>query len=228
MKYGRLENENLLIKEVENGIEVGGSLTEQQIIEMGYKPVCEIEKPTEADFFVYKEYDACFVQIWKKEGEEIQEDEIWTSDSGIMPKYTDLERLKSDVIMVTSNINSINLSNKEVNDVVEFLPKWEDYIGKSLTKGFKVQYKNKPYKVLKGLSNIVANHTPDITKSEYGLVSEHDGTKDDAIPYEHWMLIEKDVYYTENGKLYIGLMDAPNGYDADLSTLATLAKEVKE
>lgn len=228
MKYGKLENENLLIKEVEQGKEVGGSLTEQQIIEQGYKPVCEIEKPTEADFFVYKEYDACFVQIWKRNGEEIQEDEIWTSDSGEMPTFSDLERLKADNNFVTANINSINLSNKEVNEVVEFLPKWEDYIGKSLTKGFKVQYKNKPYKVLKGLSNIVEIHTPDITKSEYGLVSEHSGTKDDAIPYEHWMLIEKDVYYTENGKLYIGLMDAPNGYDVDLSQLPTIAQEVKE
>ena len=32
---------------------------------------------------------------------------------------------------------------------------------------------------------------------------------------------------TKNGKLYVGLMDAPNGYDADLDMLQTLVKEVK-
>lgn len=228
MKYGKLNNETLDIKEVEKGVEVGGSLTEQQIIAQGYKPVCEVEKPSDADFFVYKEYDVCFVQIWKRNGEEIQEGEIWTADSGVMPKFSDLERLKADNDFVTANINDMTLSNKEVNDVVEFLPKWEDYIGKSLTKGFKVQYNGKPYKVLKGLSNIVSVHTPDITKSEYGLISSHNGTKDDAIPYEHWTLIEKDVYYTENGKLYIGILNAPNGYDADLKDLPTLVKEVTE
>lgn len=116
MKYGKLENENLLIKEVEQGKEVGGGLTEQQIIELGYKPVCEVEKPSDANFFVYREYDTCFVQIWKRNGEEIQEDEIWTSESGEMPEFADLQRLKADTDFVTQNINSINLSNKEKNE----------------------------------------------------------------------------------------------------------------
>lgn len=44
MKYGKLNNETLDIKEIENGMEVGGSLTEQQIIANGYKPVCEVGK----------------------------------------------------------------------------------------------------------------------------------------------------------------------------------------
>lgn len=153
------------------------------------------------------------------------------ADWEITPIIDQAKRLRNakDIIsQITREINDYGLTNKEVNDVVEFLPKWEDYIGKSLTKGFKVQYEKKPYKVLKGLSNIVEVHTPDITKSEYGLISEHNGTKEDPIPYERWMLIEKDVYYTQNGKLYVGILDAPNGYDADLATLLTLAKEVKE
>ena len=69
--------------------------------------------------------------------------------------------------------------------------------------------------------------TPDIVPANYGLVSEHEGTKEDPIPYVHWIVIRKDKYYTENGILYIGLQDAPNGYDADLSTLSTLAKKVE-
>lgn len=42
----------------------------------------------------------------------------------------------------------------------------------------------------------------------------------------------KKIYYeswiAKHGKLYIGLQDAPNGYAADLETLSTLVKEVKE
>lgn len=72
MKYGKLENENLLIKEVENGMEVGGSLTEQQIIEQGYKPYCEVEKPKEVDYYTYKEYETCIVQEWGVISEEME------------------------------------------------------------------------------------------------------------------------------------------------------------
>lgn len=64
MKYGKLNNETLDVKEVENGKEVSGSLTEQQIIEQGYKPLCEVEKPENADFYTYREYNGCIVKEW--------------------------------------------------------------------------------------------------------------------------------------------------------------------
>lgn len=81
------------------------------------------------------------MQIWKRAGEEVQEDEVWTSDSGVMPKYSDLQRLTRDIAMVSENINSIKLSNKEKNEVKKLYPKWEDYIGKSLDKvGFTIHY----------------------------------------------------------------------------------------
>lgn len=64
MKYGKLNNESIDIKEVENGMEVGGILTEQQIIEKGYKPFCEVEKPEDDAIDKYIEYDSCIVQEW--------------------------------------------------------------------------------------------------------------------------------------------------------------------
>lgn len=231
MKYGKLENENLLIKEVEQGKEVGSGLTEQQIIELGYKPVCETEKTADADFCVYKEYEVCFVQIWEREGDEILKDEIWTAESREMPEFADLQRLKADVNFVTQNINSINLPNKEKNKVKEFFPSWEDYIGESLSEvGFTVRYagNNKLYEILQPVPVVQEHQTPDLVPSNYGWVSEHEGTKDDPIPYEHNLLIKKDKYYTQFGVLYIGIINAPNGYAADLETLSTLVKEVKE
>lgn len=64
MKYAKIENDRLLVKEVEKGTEVGGKLTEEEIIAQGYKPYCEVEKPEEADFFVNREYKTCIVQEW--------------------------------------------------------------------------------------------------------------------------------------------------------------------
>lgn len=74
MKYGKIFNETLDVKEVENGAEVGGSLTQQQIIDKGYKPLCEVEKPDDAAKCTYKEYEECIVQEWVIDSEE-QEDE---------------------------------------------------------------------------------------------------------------------------------------------------------
>lgn len=65
MKYAKIEKDEFLIKEFEKGIEVGGELTEEEIIAQGYKPLCEVEKPNGAEGFVYKDYETCYVQIWK-------------------------------------------------------------------------------------------------------------------------------------------------------------------
>lgn len=227
MKYGKLINNNLDIIEVEKGIEVGGATTEQRLKEQGYKPVCEAEEPEGAEYFVYREYDTCFVQEWRTKDEPLQEGDIWTSDSGVDPSYEDLARLQRDTEFVTMNINTYSLTNQESVSVKTMFPHWEDYIGKSLNEvGFKVLYNDNLYEILQSVPTVLENQTPDIVPANYGLVSEHDGTKEDPIPYVHWLVIRKDKYYTENGILYIGMVNAPNGYEADLSTLPTLAKKV--
>jgi len=231
MKYGKITEGTLQTIEVEKGVQVGGKLTEEEIIAQGYKPVCEVEKPADTDFYVYKEYEVCFVQVWKREGDEILKDEIWTAESGEMPEFAGLQRLKADTDFVTQNINSINLSNKEKNEVKKLFPAWEDYIGKSLDKvGFTIHYlgDDKLYEILQPVPVVQEHQTPNLVPSNYGWVSEHEGTKEDPIPYEQMMVIRKNKYYTQNGKLYVGLQNAPNGYAADLNTLSTLVKEVKD
>ena len=228
MKYGKLINNILDIKEVEKGVEIRSSITEQQLKDQGYKPVCEVEEPEGAEYFVYREYDACFVQDWRMPDEPLQEGDIWTSDSGSDPTFDDIIRLQRDTEFVMMNINTYSLTNKQSVSVSTMFPHWEDYIGKSLNEvGFKVLYKDNLYEILQPVPAVLEGQTPDLVPANYGLVSEHEGTKEDPIPYVHWMVIRKDKYYTDNGILYIGLQDAPNGYDADLSTLSTLAKKVE-
>ena len=208
MKYGKLNNETLDIKEVENGMEVGGSLTEQQIIANGYKPVCEVEKSDDSTFCVYKEYDVCFVQIWKRDGEEVQEDEIWTSESETMPKFSDLERLKRDIAMVNENINSLGLSNNEALSVKEFYPVWSAD-GVEVKQGEKYQYNGKLYEVVQDHTT-QSNWSPENQSSLWvEVVEDHAGTLEDPIPYNEelnplWqgMILEEGKYYTQSGTVY--------------------------
>lgn len=208
MKYGKLNNETLDIKEVENGMEVGGSLTEQQIIANGYKPVCEVEKSGDSTFCVYKEYDVCFVQIWKRDGEEVQEDEIWTSESETMPKFSDLERFKRDIAMVNENINSLGLSNNEALSVKEFYPVWSaDSV--PVEKGEKYQFNGHLYEVVQSHTT-QSNWSPENLSSLWVEVVEgHAGTLEDPIPYNEelnplWqgMILEEGKYYTQSGTVY--------------------------
>lgn len=226
MKYGKLENEKLLIKEVEQGKEVGGSLTEQQIIELGYKPVCEVEKPSDADFFVYREYDTCFVQIWKRNGEEIQEDEIWTSESGVIPKFSDLERLKADNDFVTANINTMTLSSNEALEVKEFYPVWS-------ANSVQVK-KGERYQCDDLLWEVIQDHTtqelwkPSLeTASLWKVVEvEHEGTKEDPIHYTPPMEIFEGKYYTQNEVLYKCIRDSGIPLSHDLSALVGTYVEI--
>lgn len=131
--------------------------------------------------------------------------------------------------LIAECMSVVPMTNKEAVERTTLFPKWEDYIGKSLSEvGFRIQYNKKLYEILQPVPSVIANQTPDLVPANYGLVSEHAGTIDDPIPYEHWLVIKKDKYYTENGKLYIGLIDAPNGYDVDLAQLPTIAKEVTD
>ena len=170
----------------------------------------------------YEFDDAEFTQLMNSEA--------WTHGEDYVQPNEDYAKVKAMQILTAqtkADINKMKLSNKEKNDVKKFYPKWEDYIGESLNEvGFIVNYNDKIYEIIQAVPNVVEGQTPDLVPANYGLVSEHEGTKQDPIPYERMMVIRKDKYYKQNGKLYIGLMDAPNGYNADLSTLSTLVKLV--
>lgn len=129
-------------------------------------------------------------------------------------------------------INTYALTDEQALAVKDLFPTWDDCVkkGKELPADFKLTDSGKLYKVLQAHTP-QADWKPADTPALYALVSasateEHDGTKDDPIPYEQMMLIEKDKYYVQDGQLYLGLMDAPNGYPNDLKDLPTLAQAI--
>lgn len=71
----------MLLVECENGIEVGGSRTVEELYADGYKDLCEVEKPSETSVLSWQEFDTCFVQIWNEPEVEPDPDEISDSEA---------------------------------------------------------------------------------------------------------------------------------------------------
>lgn len=218
MKYGKLINNNLDIKEVEKGMEIGGKLTEQQLKEQGYKPVCEVEEPEGAEYFVYREYDTCFVQEWRMKDEPLQEGDIWTSDSGVDPTFSDIKRVKKDLMYIESEINTYNLTSTEALEVKEMYPKWES--GLSVNVGERYLYEDTLWEVIQ-THTTQDNWKPSIsTASLWKTVDvEHEGTLEDPIIYTPPMQLYKDKYYKQNDILYKCTRDSGIPLSHDLSAL---------
>lgn len=224
MKYGKLINNSLDIKEVEKGIEVGGTTTEQQLIEQGYKPLCEIEKPEGAEYFVYREYDACFVQEWRMPDEPLQEGDIWTSDSGVDPTFSDIKRVKKDLMYIESEINTYNLTSTEALEVKEMYPKWES--GLSVNVGERYLYEDTLWEVIQAHTT-QENWKPSLsTASLWKTVDvEHEGTLEDPIIYTPPMQLYNGKYYKQNDILYKCNRDSGIPLTHDLSALVGLYVE---
>ena len=144
-----------------------------------------------------------------------------------------VEALGQQIMLSRMTINTMSLTDEQALEVKSLYPEWGDLIGQELDEGFRLQHEGVLYRVLQKHTT-QQDWTPGTaTASLYAVVSasaaeEHAGTREDPIPYVQGMLIEKDKYYTEGGILYVGLMDAPNGYPNDLKDLPTLASVVTE
>lgn len=144
-----------------------------------------------------------------------------------------VEALRQQIMLSRMVINTMALTDGQALEVQSLYPEWGDLIGRELDEGFRLQHEGVLYRVLQK-HTAQQDWTPGTaTASLYAVVSasaaeEHAGTREDPIPYVQGMLIGKDKYYTEAGILYVGLMDAPNGYPNDLKDLPTLASPVTE
>ena len=136
--------------------------------------------------------------------------------------------------LMTMAINTMPLTDEQAIEVKDLYPRWEDLIGTELAVGYKFQYSGQLYKVLQAHTAQEDWKPGTDTAALYALVGQdatepqHAGTREDPIPYEQMMLIEQGKYYVQDGQLYLGLMDAPNGYPNDLKDLPTLAQAVQE
>jgi hypothetical protein len=234
MKYGKLINNNLDIKEVEKGMEIGGKLTEQQLKEQGYKPVCEVEEPEGSEYFVYREYDACFVQEWRMKDEPLQDGDIWTSNSGVDPTFDDIIRLQRDTEFVSMNINSYSLTDNESIMVESMYPEWSPN-SVQVKKGEKYRYNDKLYKVVQDHTTQESWSPANLSSLWEEIVESHEGTLMDPIPWNiendplwQGMILEIGKVYTQGGILYECTRDSGIKLTHNLAALVGLYVKIVE
>lgn len=119
------------------------------------------------------------------------------------------------------------LSDIESAKVKQLFPSWASKIGVPVKAEDKLYYNDDLYKVLQPHTP-QEDWKPDAEGSLYGLISEHEGTADDPIPYRRKMVLEQGKYYTQNGETYLCTRGSIVGYDVDLNdgSLASLLQKV--
>ena len=147
---------------------------------------------------------------------------------------SDLEEITSNIQEIDKakeaikySINSLDLSNNDTIKYKDYLPDWNDYVGKSLPINFKFKYNNQPYQTIQAVNIVLSNQTPDIVYALYTIINEeHEGTLDDPIPYVQQMSIEKGKYYSQYDIIYLAIQDMPTGMPYDLSQIPAIVQPV--
>lgn len=121
----------------------------------------------------------------------------------------------------------VTLSDIESARVKQLFPSWASKIGVPVEVGEKLYYNDDLYKVIQAHTP-QEDWKPDAEGSLYGLISEHEGTEDDPIPYRRKMVLEQGKYYTQGGETYLCVTGSIVGYDVDLDDagLAALLQKV--
>lgn len=134
----------------------------------------------------------------------------------------------SDVMELSSIVagGGVEMTDTQSARVKRFYPEFSGLVGKELEQGRKVRDGEDLYKVLQ-THTASAEWRPSQTPSLFGLLSEHEGTQDDPIPYRRMMVLEVGKYYTQFERAYRCVTGSVVGYDADLSELLSLLEEVE-
>lgn len=147
---------------------------------------------------------------------------------------SDLEQITANIEEIDKakeaikySINSLDLSNNDTIKFIDYLPDWNDYVGKSLPINFKLQYNNQAYQTLQYINVVLSDQTPDIVYSLYAIINEeHEGTLEDPIPYQQQMAIEKGKYYIQYDVVYIAIQNMPTGMPYDLNQIPSIVQPV--
>lgn len=130
--------------------------------------------------------------------------------------------------LVTKQWNErTDISNAEALDYAVIVYDFEHYIGQELAHGKIVSHNGKLWRV-RQTHTCQADWTPSLDSASIWEVIEveHEGTKDDPIPYTPPMEILKDKYYIENAVLYKCTRNSDTALSHNLSSLVGLYVEI--
>lgn len=127
-------------------------------------------------------------------------------------------------------INATPLTDNQAISVKNLHPEWKEFIGKSLSTGFRVLHEDALYKVRQDISVVLENQPPSIyTAALYEEINEtHDGTKTDPIPYNNNMELELGKYYSQNGVTYMCFRDSQQPVYQNLADLVGIYVQIAE
>lgn len=134
------------------------------------------------------------------------------------------------ILFAKMTINATPLTDNQAIGVKNLHPEWKEFIGKSLSTGFRVLHEDALYKVRQDISVVLENQPPSIyTAALYEEINEtHDGTKTDPIPYNNNMALELGKYYIQDGIIYMCTRDTGQAVYQDLSDLVGIYVQIAE
>lgn len=134
------------------------------------------------------------------------------------------------ILFAKMAVNATPLTDNQAISVKNLHPEWKEFIGKSLSTGFRVLHEDALYKVRQDISVVLENQPPSIyTAALYEEINEtHDGTKTDPIPYNNNMALELGKYYIQDDIIYMCTRDTGQAVYQDLSDLVGIYVQIAE
>lgn len=108
-------------------------------------------------------------------------------------------------MLLSQNIQSIEVDDNTALRMMSYYPTFEDSVGRTVKKGFKFTHANKLWSVVQPEMTIQGHYPPGIgMESLYAEICEtHDGSMEDPIPYSGNMALEEDKHYIQGDEIYI-------------------------
>lgn len=158
-----------------------------------------------------------------KEDEEYEEAEEYIELEGASSYEEVLDVMKevaNEKEKTTRKINQLKLTDNEALVVKELYPRWEDKIGKTIEIGYITLYDGNLWKARQThVAQEVFPPSIDTASLYEVIVKDHEGTKDDPIPFTIPMEIFKDKYYTQDDVLYLCIRDSGTALTHSLKDL---------
>lgn len=131
-------------------------------------------------------------------------------------------------MLITEQINTLSVDDNTALRMMEFYPRFEDIIGKTVKQDFKFTYGDKLWSVIQPELTIQAHYPPGVgMESLYTEVCEtHAGTEDDPIPYSGNMALESGKYYMQDYEIYLCTRDTLISVHNPLSELVGIYVEL--
>lgn len=169
----------------------------------------------------YTDYLAFVAQVKRNVRKDLGEETEVVTKAILTPRLYDL------VSVVAMTVNTMDISDEDALRVKYVYPLWDTLIGKTVKAGFKILSDNRLWKVRQD-HTVQEQYKPGTgTESLYAeIVESSAGTKDDPIPYNNNMELEKGKFYTQNGIIYECVRDTGSPVFNPLADLVGIYVEV--